>query len=322
VTPLPQGTNHHERKIHDSSRKVDGTGTAGIWVASHEHEDALLAMAQMCRDHDWRFLTWDVAQGLRIPGTEQPDESGTGDPLAALRAAGAAATPDGSVIMVLANFHRFLGSAEVVQAMANQIVAGKQRQVCFIVLAPVVDLPPELAKLFTVVEHRLPDRDELESIARGVATEGEEMPEGDDLGLLLDAAAGMTRLEAENVFALSLVRRGRLDPATIFARKAQALKKGNQAITLYNGNESFRDIGGLDHLKAYCLETLSVRETNPKFQPRGVIVMGVSGAGKSLLARALGRETNRPTLCFDMGRALGSLMGQSQAQFREALAKA
>lgn len=298
------------------------SGSSGLWVTSHEHEDALLAMAQMCRDHDWRFLSWDVDQGLRVPDVEQPGESGAGDPLAALRAAGAAATPDSSVIMVLANFHRFLGSAEVVQALANQVVAGKRRQVCFVVLAPVVDLPPELEKVFTVVEHRLPDRDELESIARGVATEGDEMPEGDQLGLVLDAAAGMTRLEAENVFALSLVRHDQLDPATVFEHKAQALKKGNQALMLYTGDERFDDIGGLNHLKAYCLETLSVRETNPKFQPRGVVIMGVSGTGKSMIAKALGRETNRPTLCFDMGRTLGSLMGQSQAQFREALAKA
>ena len=298
------------------------SGCSGIWVTSHEHEDAILAMAKMCRDHDWRLMVWDVDRGLQIPGAEQPDESGVNDPLAALRAAGAAATPDSSVIMVLTNFHKFLGSAEVVQAMANQIVAGKQRQVCFIILAPLVDLPAELEKLFTIVEHHLPDRGELEAIARGVATEGEEMPEGGGLDLLLDAAAGMTRLEAENVFALSLVRHGWLDPTTVFEHKAQALKKGNRALTLYDGDERFRDIGGLDHLKTYCLETLAEREANPKFQPRGVMIMGVSGTGKSLFAKALGRETSRPTLCFDIGRTLGSRMGQSQAQFREALAKA
>jgi predicted kinase len=294
----------------------------GIWITSHEHEDAIREAGQMCRDRDWRLMTWDVDQGLQVAGADEPVDAGASDPVAAVRSVGALATPDSSALLVLTNFHRFLGSAEVVQAVAHQIVAGKQNRTFLVVLAPLVDLPPELEKLFTIVEHHLPDRGELEAIARGVATEGAEMPEGDGLDLLLDAAAGMTRLEAENVFALSLVRHGRLDPATVFEHKAQALKKGNRALALYDGDEHFSDIGGLDHLKTYCLETLAVREANPKFQPRGVMIMGVSGTGKSLFAKALGRETGRPTLCFDIGRTLGSLMGQSQAQFREALEKA
>ena len=295
-----------------------------LWIQSYEHDDALADIARLCRDEGWRLASWDVDAGLQITSADEAttSDAGGGDPLAAIRSLGALASPETSSLLVLMNFHRFLGSAEVVQAVLRQIAAGKQSRTFLIVVSPVVDLPKELEKQFAVIEHQLPGRDELEEIARGTACEEGDMPEDDQLGLLLDAAAGMTRLEAENTFALSLVRHGRLDSRTVFEQKAQLLAKGNRALTLHEGQETFADIGGLDYLKTYCLETLSVREANPKFRPRGALIMGVSGSGKSLLAKALGREVGRPTLCFDVGATLGSLMGQSQSQFREALAKA
>ena len=69
-----------------------------------------------------------------------------------------------------------------------------------------MQIPTELEKLFVVIEHDLPDRQQLQKIADGIATEQGEMPKGDDLQRLLDAAAGLTRYEAEGAFSLSLVR--------------------------------------------------------------------------------------------------------------------
>ena len=103
---------------------------------------------------------------------------------------------------MLENFHRFLASSEIIQALAQQIAQGKQNRTSIVILAPVVQIPVELEKHFTVVSHELPDQVQLESIARGVAVEAGELPEGEDLARLLDAAAGLTRLEAENAFAL------------------------------------------------------------------------------------------------------------------------
>ena len=57
-----------------------------IWIESHEHDDALREIAQMCRDQDWKLATWDVDSGLQIPGAEQPADAGGNDPLAAIRA--------------------------------------------------------------------------------------------------------------------------------------------------------------------------------------------------------------------------------------------
>ena len=93
------------------------------------------------------------------------------------------------------------------------------------VLSPVVQIPVELERQFVVVEHDLPGREQLEEIAQGVAMEDGELPEGDDLGLVLDAASGLTRMEAENAFSLSLVRHGKLAPETLWELKTGGSKK-------------------------------------------------------------------------------------------------
>ena len=117
----------------------------------------------------------------------QPAESGAvpdaADPLAAIRSLDALATPDGTALLVLRNFHRFLGSRRGRPGPRHgQIAAGKQARTFVVVLSPVVQIPVELEKQFVVVEHDLPGRDQLEAIARSIATEPGELPEGDELG--------------------------------------------------------------------------------------------------------------------------------------------
>ena len=91
----------------------------GLWIQSHEHDDALAEIAQLCQRESWRLATWDIAQGLKIPGqdTATTADAGGSDPLAAIQAVNALATPDSSALLVLMNFHRFLGSPEIVQAL-------------------------------------------------------------------------------------------------------------------------------------------------------------------------------------------------------------
>src|SRR3954468_5480879 len=292
---------------------------SGIYVRSFEHDDAIAEVARLCRDQGWTLATWDVDRGLPVAG--RPDGtaavSGAADPLAAIRSLPALATPDGTALLVLRNFHRFLGSPEVVQALDTQLSAGKQARTFVVILAPVVQLPVELEKHFVVVEHDLPGRDQLGAIARGVATEPGELPEGDGLEAVLDAAAGLTRMEAENAFSLSLVRHGRLAAEVLWDLKSGTLKKSG-LLTLHRGGERFADLGGLEALKTFCARAL--RPGRPAgVRARGVLLLGPPGSGKSAFCKALGAETGRPTLILDVGTLLGSLVGQSEANVRQAL---
>ena len=65
----------------------------GLWVNSHEHDDALAEIAQLCRDQNWRLAVWDIASGLQIPGQNNPTDAGGSDPLAAIRSINAMASP-------------------------------------------------------------------------------------------------------------------------------------------------------------------------------------------------------------------------------------
>ena len=289
----------------------------GIWVVSHEHPDALTEIAQACHDENWRLAVWNVAHGLQLPGQAVQSDAGGSDPLAAIRALDALAAPDTSAILVLTNFHRFLGNPEIVQALAEQVLAGKQRRTFIVILAPILQLPVELEKAFTVVEHELPGRAQLEEIARGVATEPDELPEGPELDRLLDAAAGLTRVEAENAFSLGLVRHRRLEAGTIWQLKAAELKKSG-LLTLHRGGETFAELGGLDALKDFCLRALRPRPAD-KPRARGILLVGPPGTGKSATAKALGSETGRPTLILDPGSLMGSLVGQTEERTRQAL---
>jgi hypothetical protein len=150
----------------------------GLWVQSHEHDDALTEIARMCRDNEWRLAVWDVERGLHLPGQANAPaaDAGGNDPLAAIRSLNAMASSDSSALLVMVNAHRFMQSAEVVQALAQQISVGKSNRTFVVVLSPVVAVPVELEKLFVVLQHDLPARQQLHDIARGIATEDGELP--------------------------------------------------------------------------------------------------------------------------------------------------
>jgi hypothetical protein len=285
----------------------------GLWIESHEHADALLDIQQLCNRENWRLATWDIDQGLTAAGEPVP---GVADPLSAIRALASLSQPDGTTLLVLQNFHRFLQSAEIVQSLARQIFAGKQTRTFLVILAPIVSIPVELDKLFLVLEHELPGREQLSEIARGIGTEAGELPEGPELTALLDAASGLTRYEAEGAFSLSLVRHGRVTSDAVWELKCQTLRKSG-LLSLHRGQESFEQLGGLAALKAFCRRSLL--QSRGITRPRGVMLLGVPGTGKSAFAKALGRETGRPTLCLDVGSLLGSLVGQSEQNIRQAL---
>jgi len=293
----------------------------GLWVQSHEHDDALTEIAQMCRENEWRLAVWDVERGLHLPGQAkgQTADAGGNDPLAAIRSLNALATPDSSAILVLVNFHRYLNSAEIVQALAQQISSGKTSRTFVVILSAVVQVPTELEKVFVILEHELPSREQLSAIARGIAVEDGELPEGPELDTVLDAAAGLTRYEAESACSLSLVRHGRVAPEAIWELKSGMLKKSG-LLTLHRSSEDFSSLGGLAGLKAFSKRSLlQPGRSNPLKRPRGVLLLGVPGTGKSAFAKALGRESGRPTLVLDVGSLMGSLVGSTEANIRQAL---
>jgi len=293
---------------------------SGIWVQSFEHDDAEREIAQFTRPLRWTTATWDIdrGMGLVVRGSDDQVTPTASDPLSAIKwLGGMGESEDDVTILVLRNFHRFLGNAEVIQALDSVVSQGKVNHTFVVILSPVIQIPIELERQFVVVEHDLPGRDQLEQIATEIALEPGELPEGDDLRLVLDAASGLTRMEAENAFSLSLVRHRKLAPETLWELKTGALKKSG-LLTLHRGGESFDDLGGLRCLKGFCINALEGSRKG-SVRARGVLLLGVPGVGKSAFAKALGNQTGRPTLVLDVGSLMGSLVGQTEERTRQAL---
>ena len=161
---------------------VEGCFTA-IWIQTHEPQEAVTEIATLCREQEWQLARWDIDRGLQAGagGDSGYSETENGaDPLAAVKAVGGLANGQ-PVLTVLENFHRYLSSAEIVQAVVTQVHEGKQTRSITVILSPVVDLPAELEKLFVVMEHQLPTREQLEGIARDIATETGELPDDSKL---------------------------------------------------------------------------------------------------------------------------------------------
>ena len=136
----------------------------GIWIETFEFQEATTEICELCREEEWVSAIWDVGSGLRIANGE-PVADAT-DPLAAIKAVCSLASPDGTVLLVMNNLHKFVSSVEVIQALQHQLIQGKQNRTIVIGLSPNATIPIELEKMFVVVEHALPDREQLESIAR------------------------------------------------------------------------------------------------------------------------------------------------------------
>jgi len=287
----------------------------GLWIESHEHSDALGELNTLCNSEGWTLASWDCENGLQLANTPKANPPLT-DPLAAIRSLNAM---DGAStkILVLANFHRYLQSPEIVQALAERIQVGKQDRTFVMILSPVVCIPTELEKLVLVVEHELPTRDQIEQIARSIASQEGELPTGANLSAVLDAASGLTRLECENAFSLAIVRHDSIIAEPIWEMKAQMLKKSN-LLTLYRGHGDLSSLGGLASLKAFCKRAIQ-RSNQASVRPRGVMLLSPPGCGKSQFCKLLGNETGRPVLILDVGSLMGSLVGQTEERTRQAL---
>lgn len=297
-------------------REYVNAGFSGIYIQTQEPDEALREIRSDLDVAHWAAFTFDLDHGSAPLGSDAGDN--VADPIGALKklATRRAPSTDGAVLLLLPNFHRMLGDPAVVQTMHRAITKGKADRKFVVILAPVVALPPELEKAFVVIQHELPNREALLKVLEGVADEEDIPADDDELSRLLDAAAGLTRYEAEGAFSLSLARYGKLDVSVLWELKANMLKKTG-TLELHRGNESFADLGGLDALKAFCSKALA--SSSGKARPRGVLLTGVAGGGKSAFAKALGNETKRPTVTLDFGSLMGGLVGQTEENTRRAL---
>lgn len=272
---------------------------------------------------DWKFMRWTVTNGW----TTAPNEKGTMlSPGPTLFEAVLKAKEKQIILMHV--FPEFFRSPEMRQTIREVLLRCKASHKCIIMTCPSLQLPEDLEKEFSIIDFDYPSREELQNIIIELCTKVNskkkqvDVPKDDELRKVSEAALGLTVQEAENAFALSIATKKRLDIITVLEEKKQIVKKSG-FLEWYDTPEGIESVGGLDNLKAWLEErskgfTQEARAFGLK-PPRGVLLVGVPGGGKSLTAKAIARWWQMPLLRLDMGKLFGSLVGQSENNLREAL---
>lgn len=184
-------------------------------------------------------------------------------------------------------------------------------------------LPPELEHEVAVIDLALPDQGKLGEVLDGILRSADQPPLLDGVReSVLHAALGLTTVEAENAFALSMVESGCVDPMLVAREKARTLKRGG-LVEVIETKPDLDDIGGLDALKRW------LSQRRPAFGaaardyglpvPKGLLIVGIPGTGKSLTAKATASVLQLPLLRLDMGRVFGGIVGQSEANLRSVI---
>ena len=207
---------------------------------------------------------------------------------------------------------------------------GAVRKTIFLV-APELLIPEALQKEITIFDFPLPTLKEVRNKFDGMLKQNagvEASMSEDDKDRLCKAALGLTLQEAESAFALAMVNDGKIDIKdlpVILQEKVQVIKKTG-ILEFIQSDYSIKDIGGLDNLKNWLLKrNNSWSEQAKKYcipAPKGVLVTGVPGCGKSLTAKAMSTIWQLPLLKLDFGKVFSGLVGSSEENMRRALATA
>jgi AAA+ superfamily predicted ATPase len=188
---------------------------------------------------------------------------------------------------------------------------------------PLPGLPMDLRKEIPTIELELPGVDDLRVVLQDAATALSVRASDDEA--LLDAARGLTVMEARLAFGKAAAELGRLDHGAVplVAREKERIIKQSEVLEYYPTDARMTDVGGLDQLKEWLDRRGRAFGAGARDfgldSPKGVLLLGVQGCGKSLLAKAVAATWQFPLLRFDMGKVFGGIIGQSEGNIRTAL---
>ena len=282
-------------------------GAPVIYLVTHEEERAVALCRAAADSFDANVAVWSSARGL------EPIAPSAKTALAAVEAALQAPAP---FLAVLLDFHEALADPRVARRVRDALPRLAAEGRCLAVVAPRLVLPEGLSSDVAVVRLPLPTEEELGAVLDAVAHGTEIAPEGRHRVLV--AARGLTGTQARRAF----LRAQRADPALGAAAAELVLDEKKRILSrdigleLVETRESVDDLGGLDTFKAWMAErALAFAPDARRFgipAPRGVLLVGVQGCGKSLAAKVAAAQLGVPLLRLDLARVLGAAEGAEE----------
>ncbi len=300
-----------------------------LWIVTPEEERALGEIEKLAIDLRRRLTHWSVTSGETNPALPGRQDRALREPQAMLNAILDENDPG---IWVLRDFHPFLKDIAVVRRLREVAFALQPSQKTILLLGPVLKIPPELEKEITVVDFALPSAGEigklLGEIERSAAQN--ELVTVDlnrrERDQLVRACQGLTSTEASNAIAKAMIEAGgRLDGGAIeavAAEKRQIIRKSG-LLEYYAGGDRLDDVGGLATLKEWLRKRVRAFSDSARAfglpAPKGILLVGVQGCGKSLVAKSVANAWRLPLLRMDVGRLFDSLVGSSEENLRKAI---
>jgi AAA+ superfamily predicted ATPase len=329
VPPAPPANAPRPRFVEELDVRVRARYPL-LYLVTSEEQRLEAILAGLAETHGKALLGWSISRGFRRLGGSRAGAvpEGAKEPLAALAAIEKLSEPS---LVVLADFHPYLGDPAVVRALRELAHALKSTYTTVVLLSPILVIPPEIEKEVSVLDVPLPGyRDLLQLLKEivGVVRQGNRARvelDKHDADQLIKAAQGLTLSEAENAFARAIAADGRLsrdDVPLVLEEKRQVIRKSG-LLEYYPSDEKLADVGGLDALKGWLARRgAAFSEAARRFglpEPKGLLLLGVQGCGKSLTAKAIAAQWSLPLLRLDMGRIFSGLVGSSEENLRRAI---
>jgi hypothetical protein len=264
--------------------------------------------------------TWDFVEGYQ----GNPNDAGFGkrNPLQALEFI-EKLPPTAPAVLILRDYHRFLDDVAISRKLRNLARLLKSQPKNIVLLSPRVAIPDDLMEVLTVVEFPLPNAPEIKTEVERLLQATGNPPGGKFLDDLVRSCQGLSLERIRRVLARAIATHGQLQPEDVdlvLAEKRQTIRQ-TQILDFYPATEEITDIGGLDNLKDWLIRrggsfSEKARQYGLPY-PRGLMLVGIQGTGKSLTAKAIAHHWHLPLLRLDVGRLFGGLVGESESRTRQ-----
>ena len=301
-----------------------------IFLVSWEEYRIEQDLAELAGEHKRPMYVWTSTNGL-IPHGGRMASQGTTDPKVALAKV---AESQESALFLFKDFHSFLRDPSVVRKVRDVVDALHRGYKSLLFISPTLELPVEIEKDTAVIIYAPPGPEEItkqldevvESVGKSPnAAQFNVQLSAEEREAIIRAAQGLTAGEINTVLSRSLVERRRFDVGGILAEKEQIIRKSG-ILEYFRSDQAVTDIGGLDILKSWLHKRLGAFGDRARQfglpQPKGLLLLGVQGCGKSLTAKAVASLWKLPLLRLDVGRIFSGLVGSSEERMRKAIATA
>ncbi len=293
-----------------------------VYIPSHEEERAEAVIAAIAKSLGRGIYIWDFVDGYQ----GNPTDTGVGkrNPLQALEQIEKVAK---GAVFILRDFDRFLDDVAIARKLRNLARRLKGEPQNIIVLASQINIPDHLSEVITILEFPLPEaaeiRQEIQQISKDINKDTSGQLEASAIEELVRSSQGLSLDRVRRVLAKAIAENGQLcaDHVELILEEKRQTIRQTQILDFYPSTTEISDIGGLDNLKEWLLRrggSFSERARQYGLpHPRGLLLAGIQGTGKSLTAKAISHHWHLPLLRLDVGRLFAGLVGESESRTRQ-----